>query len=556
TAEVAPLSFTLTAENGALFRDPFSPTHEVDVTRDEGRMRVRPEGELSGDFALILPLAGNRVGLTLATHRPSGENGYFMLTLSPAAVEEARVPRDVTMVVDVSGSMSGEKMDQTKRALRQLLGTLSSRDRFRLIRFSSGVEDYRDGWTPATAAELREARQWVDRLVAEGGTNISGALAEAFRAQSPESRLAVVVFMTDGLPSTGETNAERIADQAERDAGRARVFAFGVGYDVNTQLLDRLGVATRGTTQYVQPGEDVEEAVSVLGAKIRHPVLTDLEIDGSPVRLTEIYPERLPDLFAGEELIVFGRYAGTGSGNLGITGNRNARAERFAMAARFPERDRENDFVPRLWASRKLGALTQQVRLHGPNPEMIDEIRNIALRYGLLSEYTSYLVLEPAMVALEREQLSARLSQVASAPPAGEAAVRRAEESRRARDVRSVNDLAAAQKVAANAVLEGAVGGRSAAESSRTIAGRVFRLNAGTWTDALHRPNLRIVELEAFSPAYFALLERLPELRPYWTELSNVIVAGREVGVRVSPKGAKQLPEAEVARIVREFRFK
>lgn len=568
TTEPAPLAFTLTAENGALFRDPFSPTHDVDVSRDRGRMTVRPAGQLSGDFALFLPLAGNRVGLTLATHRPSSEAGYFMLTLSPAQVAEARVSRDLTIVVDVSGSMSGEKIDQARGALRQFIGTLGSSDRFRLIRFSSGVESYRPGWTPATSAEVRAASEWIDALIAEGGTNISGALEEAFRATSSESRLPVVVFMTDGLPSNGETNVERIAQQAERDAGHTRVFAFGVGYDVNTLLLDRLSTATRGTTQYVQPGEDVEQAVGVLAARIRHPVLTDLAIDAAPVRLTEVYPERLPDLFVGEDLIVFGRYHASGAGKLAVSGRRGGRSERFAMAARFPEHERSNDYIPRLWASRKLGALTQQVRLNGPNDELVEEIRNTALRYGLLSEYTSYLVQEPELAARAGEELQGlhALRVPASPPPqAGQAAVQRAERARVARDVRSVGGLESAQKVMAAQVSGEGVrsgGGREgvrsrggSSEVTRTVAGRVFRRNGSTWTDVLHRSSVRVVDVAVFSPAYFALLRALPELEAVWKELPHSLVAGREVSIRVAAEGRTELPPAELARVAKAFRF-
>ena len=239
----------------------------------------------------------------------------------------------------------------------------------------------------------------MDDLRAEGGTAIAAALEEAFRLEAPEGRLPLVVFLTDGLPTVGEQNPERIAEAAERRRERARVFAFGVGYDVNTYLLDRLGEAGRGSTEYVEPGEDVERALGALAAKITHPVLTDLEIAGAPVRLTEIYPGELPDLFAGEELVVFGRYQGRGEGTLSVSGRRSGRTERFGTTASFPGRAEANDFLPRLWASRKLGELTRQVRLNGGDPELIEEIRQTALRYGLLSEYTSYLVQEPGVLA-------------------------------------------------------------------------------------------------------------------------------------------------------------
>jgi Ca-activated chloride channel family protein len=567
--ERAPLTFALTVENGAQYRDAFSPTHPVRVTRASGRMVVRPEGSLEGDFALFLPFAERPVGLTLAAHRPDGENGYFMLTLSPGEAGASRVARDVTVVVDVSGSMSGEKIEQARRALVQLLGSLGRQDRFRLIRFSSGVSSWRSGWTAATEAEVRAARGWVDELRAEGGTNISGALEEAFRAESAEDRLPVIVFVTDGLPSAGERDPERIAELAARRAGRSRVFAFGVGYDVNTYLLDRLGVAGRGSTQYVEPGEDVEEALGVLAAKIRHPVLTDLEIAGSPVEFEEIYPRQLPDLFAGEELVVLGRYRAANreaAGALAIRGLRNGRTERYSTEARFPEHETENDWVARLWASRKLGVLQQEVRLNGANPELVEEIRQTALRYGLLSEYTSYLVQEPEIVASggQRVQNRAQIA-FAAAPPSAQAqvgavSVVAAEQARASRDARSLADVQNAQlslgerqKVALDQAAAGGVGGGRA----QAVAGRVFaQQRDGGWADAAVDAKARRVTIEPFSDAYFALLRRLPELEPYWQAFETVDVAGRAVTIRLAKGGASRLVPAELDRLVSEFRAK
>ncbi len=561
----APLTFMLTADNGELFRDAFSPTHELRVTREAGHMVVRPAGALEGDLALFLPLAERAIGLTLATHRPSGEDGYFMLTLSPGEAAESQVPRDITAVVDVSGSMSGEKIEQARSALRQLLQSLDRRDRFRLIRFSSGVTTWREDWTVATADQVREGLRWVDELRAEGGTNIAGALTEAFRASSPDSRLPVVVFVTDGLPSAGETNPERIAQQAEHEAGRTRVFAFGVGYDVNTYLLDRLGAAGRGSTQYVQPGEDVEAALGSLTTKIRHPVLADLDIAGSPVRFDEIYPRKLPDLFAGEDLVIFGRYhaeraTGDVSGDLAIGGQRNGRSERYTVRATFPAHETGNDFIPRLWASRKIGALEQDIRLNGANPELVDEIRQTALRYGLLSAYTSYLVQEPELLRAQNAPGAGGLSaRVAAAPPAsqqGQQAVMDAVQSQRSREAKTLQDVKQAQESAQQQVQ-----GYRKDEGNRrdlaaqTVAGRSFtRQSDGSWKDAGLQSGAKTVRIDPFSDAYFALLRALPELQPYWTAFDHVVVMGRNVAIELTAGGSTRLSDAELAGVVQQFR--
>lgn len=537
--EAAPLAFVLTADSAAQFRDPFSPTHDVTVLRRDGRLTVRPAAELTGDFALFLPLARGAVGLTLVTHRPDGEAGYFMLTLSPAAAAGETTPRDITVVTDVSGSMSGQKIEQARAALRQLLASLRLSDRFRLVSFSSTVHGYRDGWTVATADAVREAVRWVDDLQADGGTDMAGALAEAFRSVTPEGRLPIVLFLTDGLPSVGEQNPERIAAQAEADRGRARVFAFGIGYDVNTYLLDRLSAAGRGATAYVEPQEDVERAVGTLVAKIQHPVLTDLALGGD-ARLTEVYPARLPDLFAGEELVIFGRYtASEESAAVTVTGRRNGRAERYGVTAPFAARASANDFIPRLWAARKIGVLQQAVRLNGPNAELVEEIRRTALRYGLLSEYTAYLVQDPSVVAGRGAVGGVN----APAPTSGVVAVRAAEFDRARREAKSAAQLNAADSV---------MFARRDLGQAQRVGGRVFVDKQGVWTDLLLRDSLPGVTIEPFSPAYFELLRRLPELGSIVQRFDRVVVAGERVNIRFAPGGTTDA--AQVPSVVRRFR--
>lgn len=557
TSERVPVSFTMIVERAGEYRDAFSPTHSLRVERDGGRMTIRPRDELTGDFAVFLPFARSAVGLTLATHRPTGEDGYFMLTLSPGAVAESRVPRDVTVVVDVSGSMSGEKMEQARRALHQLLGTLGEADRVRLIAFSSRAVQWRDGWAVATRNDLRDARAWVDDLRAGGGTNISEALEMAFRAESPSDRLPVVVFMTDGLPTNGETNAERIAAMVEAGRGRARIFAFGVGYDVNTVLLDRLSEAARGTTQYVRPGEDVEEALSLLASRIRHPVLTDLALERGGLNLREIHPRELPDLFAGEELVLFGRYGGSGAGTLAVRGRRGDRPERYTTNVTLPASAEGGEWIARLWASRKVGDLDRRIRTaqaDGASPEQVrelmEELRATALRYGLLTGQTSYLVLEPGVTVAGMMRDAA-----ASPPPAfsGQAAVARAEAARRSREVSSVADMQRAQE-AGGVLNEVVVTGAMSGGSARVVAGRTFTLRDGVWQDGAVDTTKRVVHVEPFSDAYFALVRALPELALVLRELDAVAVGGERVTIRVAPGGTTSLSGSDVRRVVAEFR--
>jgi Ca-activated chloride channel family protein len=537
------------------FLEPFSPTHEIDVDREEDRMVVRVEDGVEGRLSLFLPLAGEAVGLSVATHRPAGEDGYFMLTLSPGRDDGARAPRDVTVVLDVSGSMSGEKIEQARQALHQMLGTLSPDDRFRLVSFSSAVHAQSSDWSFARGAALTGAREWVDDLVADGGTNIGAALDEAFRLQSPDSRLPVVLFLTDGLPSVGEESPERLADIAERRAGRARVFAFGVGHDVNTHLLDRLGEAGRGDTDYVQPGENVERVISLLATKIRNPVLTDLELDGRRFDIDEVYPVHIPDVFAGEELVLFGRFSGAGSGAFTVSGERAGRPLQFVTDVTLPRQSSANAYIPRLWAARKLGHLERQIWTEGESDGLVREIRSLALRYGLPSRYTAYLVEEPDMV-VDRQGggVGRRVDGLgqgpvpAAAPSAatGAVAVQAAESARERRMARNEADLQKAEDE-----LSAAVGGRA---DARAVAGRLFTMRDGVWTDAAHTTSKRMIRVQSFTAAYFELLRALPELELILRELGEVIVAGERVSVRVGAEGSETLSADELRELVAGFR--
>jgi len=545
----------LTLPGGSDFGVPYSPTHPIRTVGRDGDIVI--DTRSGGDIELFLPLRRGLVGTSVLTHAVSNEDGYLMLLLSPSAVEEgAVVPRDLTLVVDVSGSMSGAKMEQARAALHQAMGTLRPADRFRLIAFSSGVREFRSGFTIATGPNLAAAREFIDGLVADGGPNISGALETALGSAVAEERLPLVIFLTDGLPSVGEQQPDRIAAAAAGRIGRARIFTVGVGHDVNTYLLDRLAKEGHGSAEYVAPDASVEVAVGQLMGKLRRPALVNLRIASSPVRLHDLSPAQLPDLFFGEELVVFGRYSGTGRGPIVIEGERNGRRERFTANVVFPATESGNTFVPRLWASRRIGELTRQVRLEGPSDDLIREIRDLGLRHGILTEYTSYLVQEPEQVAarerrlggVARDEVAANRPQ-AAAPSAqtGQKAFEQARQSARLARLNTVAESDAAMEEK----LEGS-NGRS--DRVKRAGGRVFRLDQGVWTDIAHRDSVQLVTVTPFSPAYFALTRALPELGQSLAVGDQVLVAGRAISIRVAAGGRDQLSDSEVKRIVTAFR--
>jgi len=557
--QTAPRSFRLEVDSAARFGDPYSPTHQVQVTRHDNRLEVTlAEGSAAtGDFELLLPLARGLIGLSLMPHHPAGEDGYFMLLLAPGAAAEATVlRRDLVAVIDVSGSMSGEKIQQAKSALIQLLGTLREGDRFRLVAFSGGVRRYAQGWTGVTTDARHDAESWIRSLDAEGGTNIAGALMEAFAQAPAEQSLGVVVFLTDGQASTGETDPERIVASAEQGRGKFRVFSFGIGDDVNTYLLDRLTERARGTTEYIRPGENIERAVGALAAKVASPVLTDVTIAaGSGIELYDMQPGNLPDLFAGDEMVVFGRYRGVGSGEWSVTvqGRRNGRQEEFRTSVR----ERENDdarYIEQLWAARRAGALSREIRLRGQTRELMDALKQLALRYGILTEYTSYLVQEPN-VALRR-QAENRVMQAPAAAPAdqaGAASVGRATRERSMADALRLEEVVVTGTVNASA-LDEMRRARSGINPTQRVGGRLFIMRDSTWTDLGHGDSLRVVSIAPYSEAYFALLKALPDLREAAALEPAVLVAGRRASIKIGEGGKTRWNPGELERLVRDFR--
>lgn len=561
------------------FGRPFSPTHTVRVSGDDDR-DVAITDAARGDVELFLPLRSTAAGLSVVSHAPGGEDGYFLLYVTPPELSASqRMGRDLTMVVDVSGSMSGPKLEQAKAAVLQMLGTLSSRDRFRLISFASGVHAFREGFTSADAASVESARNWANSLVADGGTNIEGALRESLKRDrngAHDGNLDVLVFLTDGVPSVGETRPEQLAAMAAQDASGTRVFTVGIGTDVNTFLLERMAQDGRGSADFVSPNGNVEQTVGNLARKLRAPALVDLHIVSSPARIVSIEPVRMPDLFAGQALVVLGRYQGSGRGPLVIEGTRDGQTVRVSTPVEFAAHDNDHEYVSTLWAARRIGALTRTMRLEGSTPARIEEIRALALRHGIVTEYTAYLVQEPTVASAVVPQGPgpirrgrddrASLGQAvvngapAPAPPSASAQTGKAafDAAQTSADMVSAVTVSGARQ-ASNRAQERSADASSGAGSSgtvspqRVIGSRRYAQQGSAWTDVGQRGQ-KIVTVEAFSSAYFALLQALPELRDALALGDDVLIAGSRVSIRVQRTGVATMIGSDVQQLAKDFR--
>ncbi len=526
---------------------PYSPTHALSLRREHGTLHIDVAPDRGGDLDLLLPRFDGNVGMALLTHAPSPrESGHFLLVLTPAPSDDTPTPRDLTLVVDVSGSMAGSKLDQARAALLQAIRTLRPEDRFRLVSFSSGVTEFAEGWSPATPETRREAERWVNQLEARGGTNIAGALDAALSGRTAAGRHPMVLFLTDGLPSVGERSPEALGAQAAAAIGARRVFPIGVGHDVNTWLLDRLARDGRGTVEYVAPGESVEEVMGRVVTRTSRPALTHLRLVRAPVPLEELAPAEWPDVFAGDEVVITGRYRGAGRGPLVIEGRRNGRVERITVNTVFPRETASNDFIPVIWASRRIGELTRTIRLEGETAALVQQVRTLGLRYGILTPYTSYLVQEPGLLA--RQDLPTTMPAPRPEDQSGAVAFRAARESR---DRTAAKSLGAAEAVALDAP---AGPSREEGSSVRRIGGRILVLRNEIWTDMAARDTVPVISVETFSDAWFALLRALPELAPVVRDGDMTLLAGRMVNLRFGATGTTRWKTGELDRIIREFR--
>lgn len=407
---IGSLTITVDIDSPDALGTIYSPTHDVRIDRHgSGNATVsleKSEHRPQGDFVLYISRPDSPVGLNMLTHSTGDEEGYFLAMVAPE-YDESRitvVPKDFACVLDVSGSMAGGKIEQAKQALDYIFRNLNRDDRFQLITFATDVYPYYEGWSDATGGNVADVRDYIDGIDAGGSTNIYAALEQALNFNPDPDRPMYVIFLTDGLPTVGETSTAEIIDHtnAVNSEVDARIFCFGVGDDVDYDFIDRLSRENGGYTANVAPNEDLEQPLSDFYSKIKSPVMTDLEVEITGARIYDMLPVTLPDLFLGSQLILTGRFVGTGSGNVTLRGMVGDEMQRFTYPARFTE-ERKNDFIPRHWATRRVGYLLNQIRLYGENQELVDEVTELARRYGIITPYTSMLVVEDEMMSAPRD---------------------------------------------------------------------------------------------------------------------------------------------------------
>jgi Ca-activated chloride channel family protein len=529
-APLESVSVTVNVTASQPVRAVYSPSHPISISREDENQILAGYEEKDvlpdQDFALFYSIGESEAFHVMTFRDPTDfddRDGFFLMLLAPGIQESVRaIPKDVLIVLDRSGSMEGEKFEQAQEALRYILSKLNPEDRFNLIAFSTGIELFANDLQPSFKVE--DAIPWVNQLRAEGSTDINRALLEAASMIDGE-RPAYLIFLTDGLPTVGEVNSEKIITNLQSLFPKnMSLFAFGVGYDVDTYLLDSLAQAHHGSSTYVVPGEPLDEILSTFYSKISAPVLTDLNLDFGNLVAYDIYPHPLPDLFVGSQIAVVGRYREGGSIDVTLSGDANGNRQRYVYGDQlFAERSTDLDgsitALPSLWATRKIGYLLQQVRLNGPEREIVDEIVKLSIRYGIVTPYTSYLVTEPTPLGIEEQERIAaeqfnNFSDQAALPSFGKQAVEEAE---------GQSSLANADAVAAAPA--------EALGKVHTIGSHTFILSDGVWIDTMYDPErMEVIEIEFLSNEYFTLARNRPELAAAFALGSRVIViSGNEI---------------------------
>jgi Ca-activated chloride channel family protein len=581
THDARESSFTLRYPNTGRC-NAYSPTQELQTHSSSGSQCVVDVGGEGAAVTILIPAPRtDRAAISVLANAPGSEDGFALITLAPPSGRSATVPRDVTFVLDVSGSMSGRKIEQARAAGKQLLGTLSREDRFRMIDFSSDVRTFRDDFVDATPANIAAATRYLSDLQANGGTNIDGALELALApprsregdtregdsdeyvrrpSRQSEGRLSVVLFVTDGEPTVGERDPAAIAAHAARMRGSQRVFTFGLGADVNAQLIEQLALEGHGTAQFVRPEEDVERAVGLVASRLTSPIASDLRVttqcggnsEGECVRLVHALPEGPVDLFAGQDLVLLTRYSGSGRARLVFDGRSATGPVHWETMVDFPDHERDNAFVPRLWATRRIGWLSAARRQNGPSPEVDDELRTLGERYGIPTELTSYLVQEQQVATNGPRQLDSTIrddltGRAPAAPAAKFEAARAATEQRDAKSIGSMDKpLMLQQVVITDGRNTGGALEKDRVDALKRAGNRIFAHRNDRWTDISYKPETKIVKIKPYTAAYFAVLDAIPDLRVAFAVGDKVLVSGKRIAVEVSPDGADTLGAAEL----------
>jgi Ca-activated chloride channel family protein len=522
----------------------YCPTHEVDiVNKTDNHSIISYEDENvkpDMDFKLYFSKNSSQVGLSLLSYQTGNNDGYFLLSASPSIeIDKSNIEnKDITFILDVSGSMNGEKLEQAKKALLYCVNNLNASDHFNIIRFSTEAYSLFNTLKQADKQNINEAKRFIDDLQAIGGTNIEEAFNIAFENYKESNRPYFIVFLTDGKPTIGEMDDNKLVKKIlNTNKTNSRIFTFGIGDEINTHFLDKLTDATKAWRTYVSDEEDIEIKVSNFYDKIQSPVLSDLKLDFDNVEVYQTYPKDLPDLFKGSNLLVFGRYKGNGNTKITLSGKLNERLKEFSINEKLENDEDEYNFIPPLWASRRIGYLLDVIRLNGEDKELVDEVTMLAREHGIITPYTSYLIMEDEEIRVRGGRLMDGLQSLAPRPElkkeneadyfrikdkSGRGSVEVSEEFQ---SLNSASNYKQTQQGNERLTYKDSKGNlQNLTQQVRNVLGRAVYQQDKFWIDSeLQKSEMKNVKRIQFnSDEYFALLNKEPETAQFLALGQNV----------------------------------
>ena len=424
---IKKISFDVSINGTSEIKTVYSPTYDLKIDRPE-KTKAKVSCVLenvvpSSDFRLFFDENADDLSAKVLSYRPDEkDDGYFLLLASPKIADEDSkpLPRTIVFCLDVSGSMSGQKIEQARESMKFVISRLHDGDKFDVVLFGSDVVSFKDDLQVASAETRQEALGYVDEVRARGTTHIEGALKRAFSLLNGDdsSNLKFLIFVSDGEATVGETNEMKLAQIArENNKSGARFFSFGVGYDVNARLLDRFVRDGRGQGEYVKPEEKIEDRISAFYSRVEAPVFSDVEFSFTLPSATDkkyfvnqVYPSGKTDLFAGEKLVMVGRYSTPGDVKIQAKGKIGERDEEKNFEGTFVAKseDSTNAFVERIWAARRIGEIIDELDLNGENQELVDELLQLSKKHGVMTPYTSFLAREDVALNSAANNATAR----------------------------------------------------------------------------------------------------------------------------------------------------
>lgn len=368
--------------------------------------------ESEKDLRIYYELENTDYALTHLTYVPDpvsgmffdsqGDDSYYLLWVTPPdnVTQEQIIKKNIVFVADISSSMSGTRMTQLRKSLNSMVGMLNQNDMFNIIAFNTGIYKFKPDLVEADESSIAEALQFVNELGEVGLTNIEDALRQALKSSWEDTTMNAIVFLTDGTPTWPTTStAATILDMVETEnTNDVIIFSFGIGDDIEEPLIAQLAKNNSGLFQLITDDDSIGMIMENFMEKVSHPLIKNIAMNYGDLDRYDFYPRSAPNLYAGTQFAQLGRYRNTGSFHITFSGDVGSKSLFMDQTLPFPSETHNHPFVARMWASSKIDYLLDEISIYGEQDELLNAVKVVGKKYGIITPYTSMLVLEPTDV--------------------------------------------------------------------------------------------------------------------------------------------------------------